>query len=105
VFIVPLSVLTATYSGICREIWLHAGRSPQSQQGKCSPLISRAKTNAVKQMVAVLSLYVVCSTPFISMQLWFTWDPQAHTRPFFNGMQRLTLNTPAKSFICPSNNP
>ncbi|KDR07641.1 Vasopressin V1a receptor [Zootermopsis nevadensis] len=83
VFIVPLSVLAATYSSICREIWLHAGRSPQSQEGNCSPLISRAKMNTVKQMVAVLALYVVCSAPFISAQLWATWDTQAHTKPFF----------------------
>ncbi|PSN44016.1 [Arg8]-vasotocin receptor, partial [Blattella germanica] len=86
VFIVPFTVLAATYSSICREIWLHAGRSPQ-QQGNCSPLISRAKMNTVKQMVAVLFLYVVCSAPFICAQLWATWDELAHTRPFFKGMQ------------------
>jgi arginine vasopressin receptor 1A len=85
VFIVPLSVLAATYCGICREIWLHAGRSPQIQQGNCNALISRAKVNTVKQMVAVLALYVICSAPFISVQLWATWDPQAHTLPFFTG--------------------
>jgi arginine vasopressin receptor 1A len=101
VFIVPLSVLAATYSSICREIWVHAGRSPQSQQGNCSPLISRAKMNTVKQMVAVLALYVFCSAPFICAQLWATWDPYAHTRPFFTGIQHLS----AKSFICPSIHP
>jgi arginine vasopressin receptor 1A len=86
VFIVPLSVLAATYCSICREIWLHAGRSPQGQQGNCNPLISRAKMNTVKQMVAVLALYVVCSAPFISAQLWATWDEHAHSRPFFTGI-------------------
>ncbi|KAJ9588716.1 hypothetical protein L9F63_017990, partial [Diploptera punctata] len=84
VFIVPFSVLATTYCSICREIWLHAGRSPQQQGGNCSPLISRAKMNTVKQMVAVLFLYVACSAPFISAQLWATWDDLAHTRPFFS---------------------
>jgi len=87
VFIVPLSVLAATYYCICREVWLHAGRSPQSHQGNCSPLISRAKINTVKQMVAVLALYVACSAPFISTQLWATWDEHAHDSPFAAGIQ------------------
>ena len=85
VFIIPFSVLATTYCSICREIWRHAGRSPQQQGGNCSPLISRAKMNTVKQMVAVLFLYVACSAPFISAQLWATWDELAHTRAFFSG--------------------
>lgn len=86
VFIVPLSVLAATYYCICREVWLHAGRSPQSHQGNCSPLISRAKINTVKQMVTVLALYVACSAPFISTQLWATWDKHARESPFAAGI-------------------
>jgi hypothetical protein len=44
--------------------------------------------NTVKQMVVVLALYITCSTPFISAQLWATWDEQAHTSPFFSGTQQ-----------------
>jgi hypothetical protein len=100
VFIVPLSVLAATYFCICREVWLHAGRSPQSHQGNCSPLISRAKINTVKQMVAVLALYVACSAPFISTQLWATWDVHAHESPFATGIQ-CHLSNPTTDLALP----
>lgn len=49
------------------------------------PLISRAKINTVKQTIAVIVMYVVCSAPFISAQLWATWDPYAAESSFANG--------------------
>jgi hypothetical protein len=53
--------------------------------------------NTVKQMVAVLALYVVCSAPFISAQLWATWDEHAHTRPFFTGILFFSATTSLSS--------
>nr|QVX19926.1 inotocin receptor [Lethrus apterus] len=93
VFIVPLIVLVVTYSWICREIWHSAvgelGTKPRYvsklSPEKKIPLISRAKINTVKQTIAVIVMYTVCSTPFIFAQLWATWDPNAHLLPFFNG--------------------
>ncbi|XP_031327220.1 oxytocin receptor-like isoform X2 [Photinus pyralis] len=95
VFIVPLLVLIVTYSCICREIWRSsAGELGQRQRqnhqpkplpGKKGPLISRAKINTVKQTVAVIVMHIVCSTPFISAQLWATWDPLASESPFLEG--------------------
>ncbi|XP_039282781.1 annetocin receptor isoform X1 [Nilaparvata lugens] len=83
VFILPLIVLIYTYWCICRELWRNAG-FPVT---KASPhrLISRAKVNTVKQTVAVIALYVACSSPFIVAQLWAVWDPGAVHSPFFQG--------------------
>ncbi|KAK4884495.1 hypothetical protein RN001_000766 [Aquatica leii] len=95
VFIIPLLVLIITYSCICREIWRSSPgelgvRHRQSYQPKPAvnkriPLISRAKINTVKQTVAVIVMHIVCSTPFISAQLWATWDPHAYESPFLDG--------------------
>ncbi|XP_071054069.1 isotocin receptor-like isoform X2 [Onthophagus taurus] len=93
VFIVPLIVLIVTYTSICREIWQSSvgelstrprqasTRSPETRV----PLISRAKINTVKQTIAVIVMYVICSTPFIFALLWATWDPHAADIPFFKG--------------------
>lgn len=47
--------------------------------------ISRAKIKTVKLTVTVILCYVVCSAPFISVQLWHVWDPNAESSPFYNG--------------------
>lgn len=82
-FVVPLIVLIVTYTAICREIW-HSSvgqlefkphHVPKINRGKRTPLISRAKINTVKQTIAVIVMYIVCSTPFICAQLWATWNP------------------------------
>lgn len=98
VFIVPLTVLVVTYGAICRVIWQSAGgelglRSPRlapdspprCARSRRAPLISRAKINTVKQTVAVIAMYIACSTPFICAQLWATWDPAANESSFFDG--------------------
>nr|QWT72250.1 oxytocin/vasopressin-like peptide receptor [Portunus pelagicus] len=47
--------------------------------------ISRAKIKTVKLTVTVIFCYVSCSAPFISVQLWHVWDPDAPTSPFYSG--------------------
>ncbi|XP_066156532.1 oxytocin receptor-like isoform X3 [Euwallacea fornicatus] len=84
IFIIPLLVLVYTYSCICREIWRCSDSSlrPRSVNKSLTkrervPLISRAKINTVKQTVAVIVMYMVCSTPFIVAQVWATMDPKS----------------------------
>lgn len=98
---VPLVVLIFTYTSICIEIW-HSSESslrPRSSQkaapGKKTPLISRAKINTVKQTIAVIVMYIACSSPFILAQLWATWDPQS---PFIEGKNRLSTSFFVSSF-------
>ncbi|XP_072391065.1 annetocin receptor-like [Diabrotica undecimpunctata] len=88
IFIIPLIVLVYTYSCICKEIWQSSESSlrPRSSQKGSStkrmPFISRAKINTVKQTIAVIVMYIICSTPFIVGQLWATIDPG---NPFLEG--------------------
>ncbi|CAH1101235.1 unnamed protein product [Psylliodes chrysocephalus] len=87
IFIVPLIVLVYTYTCICKEIWQSSEsslrpRSSQKNSNKRTPFISRAKINTVKQTIAVIVMYIICSTPFIVGQLWATIDPE---NPFLDG--------------------
>ncbi|KAJ8963241.1 hypothetical protein NQ318_018707 [Aromia moschata] len=87
IFIIPLVVLVYTYTCICREIWQSSELSlrPRSSQrggNKRTPFISRAKINTVKQTIAVIVMYIVCSAPFIVAQLWAAIDPN---NPFLEG--------------------
>ncbi|XP_059472909.1 oxytocin receptor-like [Neocloeon triangulifer] len=101
VFLAPLLVLIFTYTGICQAIWRNynakkdsiAGLPPPKdvRNGPLQPRvhsirgISRAKLKTVKLTVVVIMCYVVCSSPFISAQLWATWDPDAIHSPFWSG--------------------
>jgi arginine vasopressin receptor 1A len=48
--------------------------------------LSRAKIKTVKITVVVILCYVICSSPFICVQLWAYWWPNANTSPFWTGM-------------------
>lgn len=90
VFLVPLCVLLYTYLQICWTLYRYAGLPEGSAHQR---LISRAKLNTVKQTVAVILLYVVCSSPFICAQLWASWSPHfmAVQLPSGEGSKLLSL--------------
>ncbi|XP_065341116.1 oxytocin receptor-like [Cloeon dipterum] len=103
VFLAPLLVLVFAYTCICQAIWrnynakkdsiagLHLPKEPLAGNGPLQPRvhsirgISRAKLKTVKLTVVVIACYVICSSPFISAQLWATWDPDAINSPFWSG--------------------
>lgn len=68
---------------------LKKGRKASFSQRNRDPFISKAMINTVKQMIVVVTLYIVTNTPFIGCQLWATWDPKASTSPFFTGKVNL----------------
>ncbi|CAN7998934.1 unnamed protein product, partial [Ixodes hexagonus] len=104
VFFVPLAVLSFTYVCICRSIWrnLYLKRKSSDAEAwkggrayrfkgtaqniaKQEPSfvgprshsvrgLSRAKIKTVKITVVVIALYVVCSSPFICVQMWMYWS-------------------------------
>ncbi|KYN22180.1 [Arg8]-vasotocin receptor [Trachymyrmex cornetzi] len=94
-FLLPFIVLVYTYTRICISIWRSnklSGLIDLKRNNKVSfcqrnrdPLISKAMINTVKQMIVVVTLYIVTNTPFIGCELWATWDPKASTSPFFTG--------------------
>lgn len=94
IYIIPVVILCACYGLICYKIRKNfnvktsrehfmalAARSP-----KCAHplshvssvrLISKAKIRTVKMTFVVVLAYIVCWTPFFSVQMWSAWDPAA----------------------------
>ncbi|CAN8029453.1 unnamed protein product [Ixodes persulcatus] len=76
VFFVPLAVLSFTYVCICRSIWRNLYLKRKSSDADHSVIgMSRAKVKTVKITVVVIALYIVCSSPFICVQMWMYWSP------------------------------
>ncbi|XP_037798131.1 oxytocin receptor-like [Penaeus monodon] len=101
VFIVPLFILIFVYSCICRTLWVNSKLKQMDDHTRRS--ISRAKIKTVKLTVTVILCYVSCSAPFISVQLWHVWDPNAPSSPFYNGaaFTILTLLASLNSVVNP----
>jgi len=100
-FLLPFMVLVYTYTRICRSIWT-SGKMPGAVDFKKGdkisfsnrdPFISKAMINTVKQMIVVVSLYIISNTPFIGCELWATWNPRASTSTFFTGECPATSST------------
>ncbi|CAG2176968.1 unnamed protein product [Oppiella nova] len=52
--------------------------------------LTRAKIKTVKITVVVIVCYIICSSPFICVQLWAYWAPDAHSSTFWSGMSYLS---------------
>ncbi|XP_005079903.1 vasopressin V1b receptor [Mesocricetus auratus] len=102
IFVLPVAVLTACYSLICREIYKNlkvktqAGReqrrgwrtwdkssapaaAPRGLPSRVSSIstISRAKIRTVKMTFVIVLAYIACWAPFFSVQMWSVWDEHA----------------------------
>ncbi|XP_012527228.2 oxytocin receptor isoform X2 [Monomorium pharaonis] len=94
-FLIPFIVLIYTYTKICVSIWtsnkisgivdFKKGNKANFSQRNRDPLISKAMINTIKQMIVVVTLYIITNTPFIGCELWATWDSKASSSPFFTG--------------------
>ncbi|XP_054159921.1 vasopressin V1a receptor-like [Oppia nitens] len=47
--------------------------------------LTRAKIKTVKITIVVILCYIICSSPFICVQLWAYWVPNAQTSSFWSG--------------------
>ncbi|KAA8580098.1 arg8-vasotocin receptor [Etheostoma spectabile] len=91
IFLVPVVVLVFCYGLICRTIWMNlkyktrrnktAGSAAESKNGALNrgsvssvSTISRAKLRTVKMTFVIVLAYVVCWTPFFTVQMWSVWD-------------------------------
>nr|BAL63079.1 vasotocin receptor type 1b [Callorhinchus milii] len=87
IFILPVLVLALCYSLICLEIcrnlrWKSAGSEGEGRPGgemgpgRVSSIksMSRAKIRTVKMTFVIVLAYVVCWSPFFSVQMWSVWD-------------------------------
>eukprot|EP00066_Takifugu_rubripes_P007697 XP_003973411.1 PREDICTED: isotocin receptor-like [Takifugu rubripes] len=118
IYIIPVAILCVCYGLICFKIWknfnvktsrdrflaLTAGPSkcahPLSRVSSVR-LISKAKIRTVKMTFVVVLAYVVCWTPFFSVQLWSAWDPAAprEDMAFIIAMLLASLNSCCNPWI------
>uniref|UniRef100_A0A8C5PE04 Arginine vasopressin receptor 1B n=1 Tax=Leptobrachium leishanense TaxID=445787 RepID=A0A8C5PE04_9ANUR len=88
IFVVPVGILVLCYSMICCEICKNLkgkmqttatgtrGSNGQVMPSRVSSIrtISRAKIRTVKMTFVIVLSYVICWTPFFSVQMWSVWD-------------------------------
>lgn len=93
IYIVPVAILSICYGLISFKIWqnfkLKTKRdhciSLTPKTSNCSTLarvssvklISKAKITTVKMTFVIVVAYIICWTPFFSVQMWSAWDPAA----------------------------
>ncbi|KAE8623654.1 hypothetical protein XENTR_v10005686 [Xenopus tropicalis] len=88
IFFVPVGILLLCYSLICCEICKNlkgkmqtSGVGQRESNGQVVPsrvssirTISRAKIRTVKMTFVIVLSYILCWTPFFSVQMWSVWD-------------------------------
>ncbi|OCT91913.1 vasopressin V1b receptor [Xenopus laevis] len=91
IFFVPVVILLLCYSLICCEICKNlkgkmqtSGVGQRESNGQVIPsrvssirTISRAKIRTVKMTFVIVFSYILCWTPFFSVQMWSVWDENA----------------------------
>ncbi|XP_041854097.1 arginine vasopressin receptor 1Aa [Melanotaenia boesemani] len=88
IFLVPVVILMMCYGFICHSIWKNikykkrrttagaAWRNGLIGKNSVSSVatISRAKLRTVKMTFVIVLAYVICWTPFFTVQMWSVWD-------------------------------
>ncbi|XP_031711394.1 oxytocin receptor isoform X2 [Anarrhichthys ocellatus] len=93
IYIIPVATLSICYGLISFKIWQNFKLKTRREQcisltpktSKCNTLarvssvklISKAKITTVKMTFVIVVAYIVCWTPFFSVQMWSAWDPAA----------------------------
>ncbi|XP_061778678.1 oxytocin receptor [Nerophis ophidion] len=118
VYIIPVAVLSVCYGLISFKIWQNFKLKTRREQcislapkgGKSGTtlarvssvkLISKAKMTTVKMTFVIVLAYIVCWTPFFSVQMWSAWDPAAprEAMPFIISMLLASLNSCCNPWI------
>ncbi|KAJ7999205.1 hypothetical protein DPEC_G00213010 [Dallia pectoralis] len=94
IYIIPVAILTLCYGLISFKIWKNfrmktrrdqcMNLTPKTSRGHHTlarvssvKLISKAKITTVKMTFVIVVAYIVCWTPFFTVQMWTAWDPTA----------------------------
>ncbi|XP_061688148.1 oxytocin receptor isoform X2 [Syngnathoides biaculeatus] len=118
IYIIPVGILSACYGLISFKIWQNfklktrreqcISLTPKSDKGGSAlarvssvKLISKAKMTTVKMTFVIVLAYIVCWTPFFSVQMWSAWDPAAprEAMPFIISMLLASLNSCCNPWI------
>ncbi|XP_053320679.1 mesotocin receptor-like [Spea bombifrons] len=113
IFFIPVAILTACQIQICYTIKMniyvkqHNGLELRDQHqtlaSRTSSIncISKAMIKTVKMTVVTVCAYILCWTPFFTVQLWAAWSPSGVTEgPVFTILMLLgNLNSCANPWI------
>uniref|UniRef100_A0A3Q3XI93 G-protein coupled receptors family 1 profile domain-containing protein n=1 Tax=Mola mola TaxID=94237 RepID=A0A3Q3XI93_MOLML len=117
IYIIPVAILSVCYGLISFKIWQNFKLKTRREQSvTLSPqttkdntlarvssvkLISKAKITTVKMTFVIVVAYIVCWTPFFSVQMWSAWDPAAprEAMPFIISMLLASLNSCCNPWI------
>ncbi|XP_039971389.1 oxytocin receptor [Xiphias gladius] len=117
IYIIPVAILSICYGLISFKIWQNfklktrreqcISLTPETSKGNTLArvssvkLISKAKITTVKMTFVIVVAYIVCWTPFFSVQMWSAWDPAAprEAMPFIISMLLASLNSCCNPWI------
>lgn len=117
IYIIPVAILSICYGLISFKIWQNfrlktkkeqcISLTPKTCKGNAIArvssvkLISKAKITTVKMTFVIVLAYIVCWTPFFSVQMWSAWDPAAprEAMPFIISMLLASLNSCCNPWI------
>ncbi|KAG7219248.1 hypothetical protein INR49_005978 [Caranx melampygus] len=117
IYIIPVAILSICYGLISFKIWQNfklktrreqcISLTPKTSKGNTLArvssvkLISKAKITTVKMTFVIVLAYIICWTPFFSVQMWSAWDPAAprEAMPFIISMLLASLNSCCNPWI------
>nr|XP_046190960.1 isotocin receptor-like [Oncorhynchus gorbuscha] len=117
IYIIPVAILSLCYGLISFKIWQNfrmktkreqcISLTPKTSKGHALArvssvkLISKAKITTVKMTFVIVLAYIVCWTPFFTVQMWTAWDPAAprEAMPFIISMLLASLNSCCNPWI------
>nr|XP_057911215.1 vasopressin V2 receptor-like [Doryrhamphus excisus] len=103
IFVVPVVTLVFCQVRICRAIRknvLRKGAAPPPRASGAAGM-SKARVKTLKMTVVIVGAYIVCWSPFFTVQLWSAWDDHAptETATFTILMLLASLNSCANPII------
>nr|BAL63077.1 vasotocin receptor type 1c [Callorhinchus milii] len=112
VFVIPALTLIVCQVRICRAIQMNLYSKTHQQSGESKKElktwrassvagVSKARIKTVKMTLVIVLVYILCWSPFFTVQLWSVWDPKAprETATFTILMLLASLNSCANPFI------
>ncbi|XP_070965266.1 vasopressin V2 receptor-like [Oncorhynchus clarkii lewisi] len=89
IFVLPILTVIVCQVRICRAVQINFHmKTHQASEIVTKPLhsrtssvagVSKARIKTVKMTVVIVLVYIICWTPFFTVQLWSVWDVQAPT--------------------------
>ncbi|KAK7916376.1 hypothetical protein WMY93_012137 [Mugilogobius chulae] len=103
IFVLPIFLVICCQARICRTVHTNFHMKMHHLSSRASSVagMSKARVKTVKMTVVIVLAYVLCWTPFFTVQLWSVWDEQAptHSATFTILMLLASLNSCANPCI------